>query len=327
MSLKFTAEEIKLMMCPDFATHAAKSEPRKIQHVDAPFGYYGSKQHLASQIAGQLPPHNAWVEAFCGSASITLAKTPAMIEVVNDIDSEIFNFFKQLRENTDALCQQVVLTPYSRQEYEESHKSDVHSNDLERARRFLVSSMMTVNGVISGNSGFSYSQSYSRNGCDARVNRWINLPDKLIKVADRLRNVRLERKDARDLLKMFLDRPATLIYLDPPYLMDRDYGYRSDVRDQEFHIDLLRLACRARCMVLISGYSNALYDSLLTREHGWVKELISTSTRDTTGKKHLRTEVLWKNTFYEKARKSQVVPIRLTSVERKQKKINPIRKQ
>ena len=64
------------------------------------FGYYGAKVRIASQIINSLPPHNAWVEAFCGSAALTLAKRPAPIEVINDLDDQIINLFEQLRNNS-----------------------------------------------------------------------------------------------------------------------------------------------------------------------------------------------------------------------------------
>lgn len=297
-------------------------------YVDAPFGYYGSKQRLASRIAKILPPHNCWVEAFCGSAAVTLAKKPAQIEIINDIDSEIHNVFKQLRENGKELCRLVALTPYARQEFELARANPIPKNDLERARRFLILSMMTVNGTVGGaaRAGFSYSQSYTRNGREARVNRWYTLPEKLENVIERLKSVRLEKKDACDLLKSYSDRPATLVYLDPPYLMDREHGYRTDARDQGFHTKLLSIACKARCMVLISGYSNVLYNSILSKEHGWSKSYLVTTTRDTSGHDHSRTEVLWKNQFFQRAAKTKAVPITLSKMEREQNKVNPARK-
>src|ERR1035437_9124735 len=74
------------------------------QPLLAPFGYYGAKGRLASRIVARLPPHNAWVEAFCGSTALTLAKRPAQIEVINDINGEVVNFFCQLRNNSSRLC-------------------------------------------------------------------------------------------------------------------------------------------------------------------------------------------------------------------------------
>ena len=218
--------------------------------VDPPFGYFGSKNKLALNLCKNLPPHNCWVEAFCGSASMTLAKLPAPIEVINDIDNEIVNLFTQLRNNPEKLYAQLDLTPYASQELVNARVKDANDTDLERARKFLVQAMMAINGVFGEEKGgFSSSNSYSRSNTEARVNRWNNLPDRLVKVIARLKNVRVENKDALVLMKKFVDRPATLIYLDPPYLGERTNGYNIDANNQEFHRRLLRLANQAKCMI------------------------------------------------------------------------------
>ena len=297
----------------------------------SPFGYFGAKKRLALAIAKMLPPHNAWVEAFCGSAAVTMAKTPAPIEIINDADSQIVTVFQQLREHAEELIRLVEFTPYARSEFENSYRENGSGNKLEQARRFLVASMMTVNGAIGKretgikHSGFSYSQSYVRNGHEARVSRWNSMPERLRRVVERLKQVRVEHRDARELFKMFLNRPATLVYLDPPYFMVRDHGYKVDANHREFHEELLKLCLRAKCMVLVSGYSNELYNSYLTKERGWRRQVIETHTRATNGKDIIRKEVLWKNRFFVKAAKTGRVPIRLTEKERDNYKVNPTR--
>src|SRR5579859_7470478 len=189
------------------------------------FGYFGSKKRLAVQLCKKLPPHSAWVEAFCGSAALTLAKKAAPIEIINDLDGEIINLFQQLRDNEKALCRAVALTPYAREELESARKQKQKISELERARHFLISSMMAINGVFGKErGGFSYSDSYARSGNEARVNRWYNLPKRISKAVERLRRVRIENKDACKLLKQFANKPATLVYLDPPYFADRTNG-------------------------------------------------------------------------------------------------------
>jgi len=294
--------------------------------VKAPFAYYGAKQRLARRIATTLPPHNAWVEGFCGSAALTLAKPAAPIEVVNDLDGEIVNLFRQIRDNADELCRMVALTPYASEELEVCRTSKKGIGKLEMARRFLVRTMMVVNGDVGGTrSGFSCSQSYSRGDREARVNRWYNLPERLEGIVDRLRSVRIEKRDARELLAMFIDRPATLIYLDPPYFTKRSHGYVIDANDEAFHKELLALCMKARCMVLLSGYDNKLYRSLLKKKSGWTTRKMKTHTRDTTGKDYARTEILWTNEQFNKALKTGRVPIRLSKKEKRDGKINPVR--
>lgn len=292
-----------------------------------PFAYYGAKQRIASQIISMLPPHNAWVEGFCGSAALTLAKPPAPIEVINDYDDEIINLFEQLRNHPTKLFRAITLTPYASQEFENCRTTDEKSSPTERARRFLVRTMMTINGTVdSTKSGFSFSQSYSRNKREARVNRWCNLPERLDKVVERFRNVRIEKRDARALLRSFSDRPATLVYLDPPYYTKRDHGYVIDANDRSFHEELLDICVDARCMILLSGYDNNLYKKTLKTADGWKTRRIKTVTRDTTGRDYARTEVLWVNSQFVKAKASGRVPIRLSKKEKKGNKINPSRK-
>lgn len=302
-------------------------DEKQHSRIKPPFGYYGSKHRLAAQLIKLMPPHNTWVEGFCGSAAITLAKSPAPIEIINDMDDQIINLFQQLRNNAEELCRAVALTPYARAEYigARNHR-DENLSPLERARLFLVSTMMTVNGANGGKgSGFSFSQSYSRGGNEARVNRWYHLPERLERITERLRTIRIENRDARELVAMYEDRPATLIYLDPPYNIDRKQRYTVDIKDDCFHVELLEKCNASKAMIMISGYENDLYNSLLSEKLGWNKLTISTSTRDTSGKDHPRTEVIWSNRAAICARSRNTIPIELTEKERQQQKINPIR--
>ena len=295
--------------------------------VKPPFGYYGAKQRIARHLINLLPPHNCWVEAFCGSAAITLAKAQAPIEVINDIDGEIVNLFEQLRDNTNELCRVVALTPYSREEFLRGRVYNLNTDPLERARTFLVRTMMTVNGTVSRipKSGFSFSPAYTRNGREARVNRWYNLPERIAAVAERFRSVRVENRDARELVSMFRNRPATLMYLDPPYPIDRKHGYVHDAKDETFHRELLAECVRSNAMLMISSYSNDLYDSILTEKNGWSRTELNTMTRDTRGRDHARIEVVWRNPWFIEAQKRNTLMLRLTGKELKENKLNPER--
>ena len=154
----------------------------------------------------------------------------------------------------------------------------------------------------------------------------VHLPERLEKVVERLRGVRVESRDACELVQMFSNRPATLIYLDPPYFVRREHKYAIDANNVEFHSNLLDVCRKARCMILISGYENDLYKKVLTRKSGWVKRKIETHTRGTTGKDFSRTEVLWLNKQFVNAKKTNKVPIRLFANERRENKLNPPRK-
>ena len=140
-----------------------------------------------------------------------------------------------------------------------------------------------------------------------------------------MRCVRVENKDAIELLKMFINRPATLVYLDPPYLGERKEGYANDANDQSYHLKMLEVANKAKCMIFISGYENDLYDEFLTKKRGWKRKTIDTITKDAKGQSHDRSEVIWMNKQYQTAVKMGEVPIKLTEKEKKNKKVNPER--
>lgn len=293
------------------------------------FGYFGSKFKLASKLVAGLPPHQAWVEAFCGSAALTLAKPPAPIEIINDVDDQISNLFQQLRQAPEELLRQIALTPYARSEYllTKHLNQEEHISDVEKARRFLVASMMSINGALGKErGGFSVSSSYSRGGMEARVSRWYNLPKRLENIVERLRSVRIERLDARKLLLKFLNRPATLVYLDPPYLYDgKKHCYNEDCCDYEFHEELLEVANKAKCMIFISGYESKLYSNMLKVNFGWTRIDFETTTRSHTGADLDRRESVWMNTHFTKAQRSGKVPIELSDFEKQYCKVNPER--
>lgn len=290
------------------------------------FGYFGSKLRIAAKLHKKLPPHNAWAEPFCGSAAMTLAKKPAPIEVINDINGDIVNFYEQLRDHGDELRRRIRLTPYARGELDLSRSTGRRISKIERARRFFVAAMMAVNGSFGkAKGGFSVSNSYSRNGLEARVNRWNRMPDYLDKVVKRLRHVRIEHKDALTLFRAFSKRPASLVYLDPPYLGDRLSGYDFDANCEAYHEKLLKLAVKAKCMVFISGYDSRLYRKYLTKRNGWSRETIKAVTKSHNGKSLDREEVIWFNTAYVAASKKKAVPIVLSRQEREDGKVNPER--
>jgi len=304
----------------------AKIDCEGVYPTKPAFGYYGAKQRISSSIIDLFPPHYAWVEVFCGSAAITLAKVPAQIEIINDLDSNVVNLFNQLRHNKKRIINAIELTPYSREEFENAKVMRSSDSKLERARKFLITSMMTVNATVGGpKCGFSYSTSYSRSGVEARVSRWNNVPERISKVIQRLKNIRIENLDARRIVELFIDRPATLMYLDPPYFVNRSHNYPVDEKDRVFHEELLDLCCRSKAMIIISSYDNGLYRMFLNKKTGWKRKIIKTHTRDTDGKSFERKEVLWMNKNFVKAYKNNRVPIRLSKKEKENNKVNPPR--
>ena len=103
-----------------------------------PVRYLGSKWQLADWIIAQMPPHNIYVEPFCGGACVFFRKAPSALEVLNDLNHDVINFFDVLRTQLEEFMRQIEFTPWSREEYERSFEPA--GDSMERARRFYVRS-------------------------------------------------------------------------------------------------------------------------------------------------------------------------------------------
>jgi DNA adenine methylase len=255
--------------------------------------YHGGKFRLAPWIISHFPEHKAYVEVFGGAAGVLLRKARSPIEVYNDLDSQVFNFFTVLRdrEKTARLVDHIALTPFSREEFELAY---IESSDpVEAARRFALRTWMGH-----GTSSMDPCDSNGFRSCDIRSGKsyareWEGIPKAISLAADRLSGVTIENLDFRKLIPKF-DHQDTLFYLDPPYVMStRNNGGKGYVHEltEEEHRQLLWIAGRSRAKIAISGYSCRLYDETLA---DWRRE---TKVHQANGQRGAvtRTECLWMN--------------------------------
>ncbi len=110
--------------------------------------YHGSKWRLAPWIVGFIPEHTSYVEPYGGGGSVLLRKWRSDIEIYNDLDGEMVNLMKVVRDRGADLCRVLAGTPYSRDEFELSYREC--DDEVERARRTIVRSFMGFgSGAIS----------------------------------------------------------------------------------------------------------------------------------------------------------------------------------
>lgn len=233
------------------------------------FPYYGAKARLAPWIVSLMPEHRVYIEPFAGSAAVLLAKRPAPHEVIGDLDSNVTTFFRVLRDRPAELQRACQLTPYARAEY---YAADLNEDvdDLERARRFFVrcTQSFNANGVTGTRSG-AWSNGSRRGSSQATTVR--SVADRLDQVAERLRAVVIENRDAEHVIGAY-DSPDAVMYVDPPYLgatrtslnedKRRSKDYRLDMPDPAHHRALAEVLHNAAAAVLLSGYPSELYDEL-----------------------------------------------------------------
>src|SRR5438552_2370355 len=112
------------------------------------FGWYGGKFSHLDWLLPLLSPSHHYCEPFAGSAAVLLNKNPSPIETYNDIDGEVVNFFKILRDNSEELTRLISLTPFSREElYLAVNSFPENISDIEKARRFYIKARQTRTGL------------------------------------------------------------------------------------------------------------------------------------------------------------------------------------
>lgn len=253
--------------------------------------YHGGKWMLAPWIIAHFPHHKVYTEVFGGGASVLLRKSRSYAEVYNDLDGDVVNVFRVLRdpESGARLTRSLYLTGFARDEFFDCYGAAEDS--VERARRMIARSFMGF-----GSDGFNISR---KTGFRANSNRsgttpamdWSNYPDAIAAFIDRLRGVVVENRDAVEVLAQ-QDAPNALHYVDPPYVhstrsTSSEHAYRHEMDDAD-HQRLAEVLRSLSGMVVLSGYRSELYDALYG---DWVREdraALADGALD-------RTESIWLN--------------------------------
>ena len=252
--------------------------------------YYGGKWLLARWIVRQFPAHRVYVEPFGGAASVLLRKQRSRHEVYNDLNLDLVNFFRVVRNPVTArkLIAALKTTPYSRHEFNQAYAPA--ELPVERARQLVIRSLM-------GFGGHGASR-VSRTGFRWQVSKkahpyaldWLNYPQSLKMVVERLRGIVIEHKPAAQIIQAY-DAADTLFYVDPPYLWEtrsknaKYAGYSHEMTNED-HENLLNQLRKTKGKVVLSGYDSPLYNDMLS---DWQK--VSKHTYTIGGRK--RTEMLW----------------------------------
>jgi DNA adenine methylase len=269
--------------------------------------YLGGKWRLAPWIVSHFPPHRTYVEPFGGAASVLLRKPRSYAEIYNDLDGDVVNLFRVLRDPAQAerLVGLVGLTPFARAEFDASY--ELSDDPVERARRLVVRSFMGHGSNapnINRTTGFRANA--TRNGTTPAQD-WCNFPPALAAVAARIQSgVEIESQPALKVIRRF-DGPRTLFYVDPPYVHATRSAktvrgalynaYVHELSDAD-HVELLDCLDAAAGMVVLSGYPHPLYDGRLKTWRRVEREAFADGAAE-------RTEVLWINPAAQAAMRGQ----------------------
>lgn len=260
------------------------------------FGWYGGKFSHLDWLLPLLPDCNHYCEPFAGSGAVLINRTAAPVETYNDIDGDVVNFFRVLRDHHDELIRAITLTPFSREEYHLAIYGDEDGiSGVERARRFYIRARQTRTGLAQTASlgRWANCRDTSRAGMSGVVSRWLGGVEALDEIAQRLIRVQIENRPALDVIKLY-DGPQTLFYCDPPYLHatrgdSKAYGFEMNENE---HREFAAAVNQCKGMVAVSGYDHPLMDELFSPDR-WIKTVGADKTIHST--KGTRQEVLWTN--------------------------------
>jgi len=260
------------------------------------FGWYGGKFSHLNWILPLLPECVHFCEPFGGSAAVLLNREPSPVETYNDLDGEVVNFFRVLRNQKDELIYAIGMTPFSREEFEIAIGTDFEDpdiSDLEKARRFFIKARQVRTGLAQTASVGRWANCLktSRAGMSGAVSRWLGSVEGLEDIAARLLRVQIEHDEAINVIKRY-DSDETLMYCDPPYPHDSrgdKNAYKYELFDYQ-HVELAHVLNQVKGKVAISGYRCDLYDELFKDWNMHVGP-----TKKALSVKDFRTEILWTN--------------------------------
>lgn len=232
------------------------------------FRWYGGKNRMTHEINFLIPEHTAYYEPFMGSAAVLLNHPQSRLEVINDLDPDIYHFMKTLadREKGRALIRRLWGAWYGRGFFEEAlqYKQNNYEGleDVEKAAMIymLITQSFNCTRKSFSNGGF-------RNTSDYRDDIQFNLPQ----VHERLRDVRIRNMDGIDLLAKIAYHESAFAFVDPPYRKElrgrnADRAYVCELPHKQ-QVRLLKTIQNARCKIMLCGYREEegidLYDSYL----------------------------------------------------------------
>lgn len=250
--------------------------------------YPGGKYKMAKWIISHFPAHSFYVEPYGGAGSVLMQKPRTQGEIINDLDGDVVNVFRVLRDPDQAreLERLIRLTPYAYGEYKAAY--DPCDDPVERARRTIFRSFASIgsDGVSRKNSGFRGLKNNETSATSAQ--EWSRYAAVIPAFTARLTNVLIEQRPALHLLKLY-DRADTLFYVDPPYVHSSrsrsSVLYAHEMMDHE-HVELATALHQLKGMVVLSGYGSSLYEDLF---RDWRKIDRSSTAQNGTP----RVECLW----------------------------------
>lgn len=235
--------------------------------MKTPITYYGGKQKLLPLILPAIPDHTLYCEPFVGGAAVFFGKAPSDVEVINDTNSEMVNFYKVVQQDFVSLEKEVKITLHSRRLHKDAkviYENPHLFSDLKRAWAVWVLSSQSFCAQIDGTWGYDKSKTRTAKQVQVKKERFT------MDLAIRLQNVQVECADAIYVIKS-RDTDKSFFYCDPPYF-NSDCGHYDGYTQDDFE-KLLQTLAGIKGKFLLSSYPSPILLSYI-KANGWYMKTI-----------------------------------------------------
>lgn len=259
-------------------------------NIKTPISYYGGKQKLCKRIVELIPDHNLYCEPFLGGAAVFFEKPQSNVEVLNDTNRELINFYRVVQNDFTSLEKEIRITLHSRDQFRQA--SVIYNNpdmfsELKRAWALWVSASQSFSSMLDGSWGYERLKNTTTKKI---VNKRTAFTEDL---AIRLQNVQIECTDA---LRVIFSRDTenSFFYCDPPYF-NSDCGHYDGYSIDDFEA-LLNLLASIKGKFILSSYPSDVL-TRYTKANGWHTQTIeqTVSVNAKSGNRKAKIEVLTAN--------------------------------
>jgi DNA adenine methylase len=228
---------------------------RKQINLRTPISYYGGKQKLATTVLSFIADHKLYCEPFLGGGAIFFAKKPSKVEVINDTNKELINFYRVCKNRFHDLSALVRVTLHSREEHDNAwiiYNKPHLFDEVRRAWAVWVLSTQSFSSMLDGSWGFDKSD-------DTTTRKISNKREEFAEqIAFRLQHAQIECADALYIIKS-RDQADSFFYCDPPYY-NSNCGHYDGYTESDFEA-LLKVLASIKGKFILSSYPSELLQS------------------------------------------------------------------
>ncbi len=189
-----------------------------------PLSYIGGKNRLAKTIIPLIPKHKTYCEPFFGGGQVFFHKEPSEVEIINDLNHDVVNFFRVCQQHHEELIRYLKYTIVSRKWFElyENANPEVLT-DIQKASRFFYLQKNCFAGLVNSRH-YKMTVEKRSNYNPERI------PEILEQTYQRLQHTQIECLPYQKILKR-TDRKETFVFLDPPYWNKQLYRFNFQEKD------------------------------------------------------------------------------------------------